>query len=92
VEKFRKFRFADVGKSVLGKKKEKETCAKHKIDRSQNGRSNNFNLSQLQFTETITAEQPFVPVPPKVQYENCQSGLFYTLDSLPVAHLPVSMQ
>jgi len=41
VEKFRKFRFADVGKSELGKKKKKETCAKHKIDRSQNGRSNN---------------------------------------------------
>ena len=40
VEKFRKYRFADVGKSELGKKK-KETCAKHKIDRSQNGRSNN---------------------------------------------------
>jgi len=40
VEKFRKFRFADVGKSELGKNK-KETCAKHKIDRSQNGRSNN---------------------------------------------------
>ena len=39
VEKFRKFQFADVGKSMLGKK-EKETCAKHKIDRSQNGRSN----------------------------------------------------
>ena len=39
VEKFRKFRFADVGKNKLGKK-EKETCAKHKIDRSQNGRSN----------------------------------------------------
>jgi len=39
VEKFRKFRCADVEKSVLGKK-EKETCAKHKIDRSQNGRSN----------------------------------------------------
>ena len=39
VEKFRKFRFADVGKSELGKK-EKETRAKHKIDRSQNGRSN----------------------------------------------------
>jgi len=29
VEKLRKFRFADVGKSELGKK---ETCAKHKID------------------------------------------------------------
>ena len=39
VEKFRKYRFADVGKSELGKKK--ETCAKHNIDRSQNGRSNN---------------------------------------------------
>jgi len=39
VEKFRKFRFADVGKSELGKK----TCAKHKIDRSQNGRSNNVH-------------------------------------------------
>ena len=26
---------------VSWKKKEKETCAKHKIDRSQNGRSNN---------------------------------------------------
>jgi len=38
VEMFRIFRFADVGKSVLGKK-EKETCAKHKIGRSQNGRS-----------------------------------------------------
>jgi len=38
VEKFRKYRFADVGKSELGKNK-KETCAKHKIDRSQNGRS-----------------------------------------------------
>jgi len=36
----RKFRFADVGKSELGKK-ERETCAKHKIDRSQNGRSIN---------------------------------------------------
>ena len=35
VEKFRKSRFADVEKSELGKK---ETCAKHKIDRSQNGR------------------------------------------------------
>jgi len=44
VEKFRKFRFVDVGKSELGKKKEKETCTKHKIDRSQNGRSNNLNL------------------------------------------------
>ena len=41
VEKFRKFRFADVGKSELGKKGKKETCAKHKIDRSQNGRSKN---------------------------------------------------
>jgi len=40
VEKFRKYRFADVGKSELGKKKKKETCAKHKIDHSQNGRSN----------------------------------------------------
>jgi len=39
VKKFRKFRFADVGKSEL-EKKEKETCAKHKIDHSQNGRSN----------------------------------------------------
>jgi len=46
VEKFRKFRFADVGKSVLGKK-EKGTCAKHKIDRSQNGRSNNFVYCKL---------------------------------------------
>ena len=35
-EKFRKYRFVDVGKSELGKK----TCAKRKIDRSQNGRSN----------------------------------------------------
>jgi len=35
VEKFRKNRFADVGKSELGKKNKKETCAKHKIDRSQ---------------------------------------------------------
>jgi len=42
VEKFRKFLFADVGKSELGKNK-KETCAKHKIDRSQNGRSNNID-------------------------------------------------
>ena len=39
MEKFRKYRFADVGKSELGKK---ETCAKHNIDRSQNGRSNNI--------------------------------------------------
>jgi len=31
VEKFRKCRFADVGKSELGKK---ETCAKHKKGRS----------------------------------------------------------
>ena len=36
MEKFRKCRFADVGKSELGKKK-KETCAKHKIDRSRTG-------------------------------------------------------
>ena len=42
VEKFRKFRFADVGKSELGKK---ETCAKHKIDRSLNGQSNNEILT-----------------------------------------------
>jgi len=27
---------------VCWEKKEKETCAKHKIDRSQNKRSNNF--------------------------------------------------
>ena len=39
VEKFRKFQFADVGKSELGKK-----CAKHKIDRSQNGRSNYYEM------------------------------------------------
>ena len=39
MEKFRKYRFADVGKSKLGKKIKNETCAKHKIDRSQNGRS-----------------------------------------------------
>jgi len=32
-----KYRFADVGKNELGKK---ETCAKHKIDRSQHGWSN----------------------------------------------------
>ena len=38
VGKFRKFRFADVGKSEL-EIKEKETCEKHMIDRSQNGRS-----------------------------------------------------
>jgi len=44
VEKFRKYRFADVGKSKLGKK---ETCAKHKIDRSQNGRSNKSLLTYL---------------------------------------------
>jgi len=42
VEKFRKLRFADVGKSELGTNK-KETCATHKIDRSQNGRSNNID-------------------------------------------------
>ena len=41
-EKFRKYRFVDVGKSELGKTI-KKTCAKHKIDRSQNGRSNNNN-------------------------------------------------
>ena len=33
VEKFRKFRFADVGKSELEKRKKKKR-AKHKIDRS----------------------------------------------------------
>ena len=41
--KFRKYRFADVGKSELGKK---ETCAKHKIDHSQNGRSNNVETEK----------------------------------------------
>jgi len=47
VETFRKFRFADVGKTEL-EKKEKETCAKHKIDRSQNGRSNYQRRGQSQ--------------------------------------------
>ena len=42
MEKFRKCRFADVGKSELGKK---ETCAKHKIDWSQNGRSNYVKMA-----------------------------------------------
>ena len=46
MEKFRKCRFADVGKSELEKNK-KETCAKHKIERSQNGRSNNHNSIAL---------------------------------------------
>jgi len=31
---------------VSWEKKKKETCAKHKIDRSQNGRSKNRNLYQ----------------------------------------------
>jgi len=36
----RKYRFADVGKSELGKKKDKRNMRKtYKIDRSQNGRS-----------------------------------------------------
>ena len=42
VEKFRKYRFADVGKSELGKK---ETRAKHKIDCSLNWQSNNTQIS-----------------------------------------------
>ena len=52
MEKFRIYRFADVGKSELGKK---ETCAKHKIDRSQDGRSNEWmSASRLRQNPTKT--------------------------------------
>jgi len=54
---FQKYlRLADVGKSELRKNKiKKETCAKHKINRSQNGRSNNVNLWLLLYTVTFCA-------------------------------------
>jgi len=46
--------FENVGlqtsEKVSWEKKEKETCVKHKIDRSQNGRSNNFFIGSVNVT------------------------------------------
>ena len=58
MEMFRKCRFADVGKSELGKK---ETCAKHKIDRSQNGRSNKVDVLHIRLTELHATHRNLPP-------------------------------
>jgi len=47
VEKFRKYRFADIGKSEFGKNKIKKKHAQNNIDRSQNGRSKKSLLELL---------------------------------------------